>query len=182
MLSWRDKTRDSTVRLFDPANRAKARIALSGIAELMRAFLVGNFICGLFLAAVSAIVFGFLKLPYFYFLGLISGFLSLLPYVGVALAIFPPIAAGIGQLSGAQMVAVAALVVGLHVFAINVLFPKVIGRRLRLNPLVVTIALLLWGWLWGAMGLILAVPITSALKIVFDHTEWLRPFGAWMED
>jgi predicted PurR-regulated permease PerM len=182
MLSWRDQTRDSTVRLFAPANRAKAKVALSGIAEMMRVFLVGNLICGLFMAVVSAIVFGFLKLPYFYFLGLISGFLSLIPYLGVVLAIFPPIAAGIGQLSGGQMFVVGALVVGLHVFAINVLFPKVIGRRLRLNPLVVTIALLLWGWLWGAMGLILAIPITSALKILFDHTESLRPLGAWMED
>jgi predicted PurR-regulated permease PerM len=182
MLSWSDKTRDATVRLFDPENRPKAKVTLSGIAEMMRAFLVGNFICGLFLAAVSTIVFGFLKLPYFYFLGLISGFFSLLPYLGVVLAMVPPIAAGIGQLSGGQMFAVAALVVGLHVFAINVVLPKVIGKRLRLNPLVVTIALLLWGWLWGAMGLILAVPITSALKIVFDHTESLRAFGAWMED
>jgi len=182
MLSWRDQTRDATVRLFDPGNRTKVKTTLSGIAAVMRAFLVGNFICGLFMAGVSMIVFGFLKLPYFYFLGLISGFLSLLPYLGVVFAIIPPIAAGIGQLSGAQIFAVAALVVGLHVFAINVLFPKVIGKRLRLNPLVVTIALLLWGWLWGAMGLILAIPITSALKIIFDHTESLRPFGAWMED
>jgi predicted PurR-regulated permease PerM len=182
MLSWRDKTRDSTVRLFDPANRKRAIVALSGIAGVMRGFLVGNFICGLFLTVVSAIVFGFLELPYFYFLALISGFLSLLPYLGVVFAIIPPIAAGIGQLSGTQMVVVAAVVIGLHVFAINVLFPKVIGKRLRLNPLVVTIALLLWGWLWGAMGLILAVPITSALKIVFDHIESLRPFGEWMED
>jgi predicted PurR-regulated permease PerM len=49
-----------------------------------------------------------------------------------------------------------------------------------LNPLAVTIALLVWGWLWGAMGLVLAVPITAAMKIVFDHIESLKPYGAWM--
>jgi predicted PurR-regulated permease PerM len=62
----------------------------------------------------------------------------------------------------------------------NVLYPKVIGRRLQLNPLLVTISLLLWGWLWGAMGLILAVPIMGVLKIVCDNVGALRRFGDWM--
>jgi predicted PurR-regulated permease PerM len=49
-----------------------------------------------------------------------------------------------------------------------------------LNPLAVTISLLFWGWLWGAMGLILAVPIMGACKIICDHIERLRPYGAWL--
>jgi predicted PurR-regulated permease PerM len=182
MLSWRDRTRDATLKLFAPDNRHKVRVTLGGIADMIRGFLVGNLICGLFMAAVSAVVFAFLKLPYFYFIGLISGFLSLVPYLGVVLAMLPPMAAGVGQLRSSEMLIIAALVIGLHVFAINVLFPKVIGKRLKLNPLVVTIALLMWGWIWGAMGLILAIPITGAMKIIFDHIEVLRPFGAWMEE
>jgi predicted PurR-regulated permease PerM len=182
MLTWRDRARDKTVRLFDPEHQHKVYVALGSIAEMVKAFLVGNLICGLFIAAVSTVVFGAMRVPYFYFLGLISGFLSLLPYLGVVLAILPPLIAGVGQLSQPQIIGIIAMVIGLHVFAINVLFPKMIGGRLNLNPLVVTIALLIWGWLWGAVGLILAIPITGALKIVFDHVESLRPFGAWMED
>jgi len=62
----------------------------------------------------------------------------------------------------------------------NVLYPKVIGGRLELNPLAVTLGLLIWGWIWGAMGLILAVPITGALKVIFDHIESLRAYAAWL--
>jgi predicted PurR-regulated permease PerM len=51
---------------------------------------------------------------------------------------------------------------------------------MQINPLAVTIALLFWGWLWGAMGLILAIPITAAMKIIFDHVESLKSWGAWM--
>jgi predicted PurR-regulated permease PerM len=75
---------------------------------------------------------------------------------------------------------IVATVFGLHLFALNVLYPKIIGKKMSLNPLAVTISLLFWGWLWGAMGLILAVPMTGALKIVFDHVDSLRPYGAWM--
>jgi len=62
----------------------------------------------------------------------------------------------------------------------KVLYPKMLGSRLRLNPLAVTIALLVWALLWGAMGLLLAVPITAGMKIVFDHVESLKPLGAWL--
>jgi len=44
----------------------------------------------------------------------------------------------------------------------------------------VTMGLLVWGALWGAMGLVLAIPITAAMKIVFDHVESLKPYGAWL--
>ena len=70
--------------------------------------------------------------------------------------------------------------IGLHLIAMNVLYPMILGKRLQLNPLAVTIALLFWGWLWGAMGLILAVPITGAFKIICDHIDRLRPYGAWL--
>jgi predicted PurR-regulated permease PerM len=92
----------------------------------------------------------------------------------------PPLAAGLGQVSGAVMIGIILTVFGLHMFALNVLYPKLIGKRLQLNPLAVTISLLFWGWLWGAVGLILAVPITAAMKIIFDNVDATRPYGAWL--
>ena len=78
------------------------------------------------------------------------------------------------------IVAILTAVLGLHLSALNVLYPKFLGSRLQLNPLAVTLSLLFWGWLWGAMGLVLAVPLTAAIKIVFDHIETLRGYGSWL--
>jgi predicted PurR-regulated permease PerM len=161
-------------------NRNTAYVTLGRISAMIHSFINGNLVVGLFTSIISMIVFGALHVPYFYFIAFISGFLSLIPYLGVVLAMIPPLVAGIGQLHGGGMLVIAITVFGLHVFAINVLYPKLIGKRLQLNPLAVTLALLLWGWLWGAMGLILAIPITGALKIVLDHIESLRPYGAWL--
>jgi len=180
MLSWKERTRASTVKLFRTENRTVANQTLGGIARMLHGFLIGNLICGLFIALASTLAFAFFQIPYFYFIGILSGFLSLVPYLGVVLAMIPPVTAGLGSLDGTKMFTIAAIVIGLHVFAINVLFPKVIGKRLKLNPLVVTIALLVWGWIWGAMGLVLAIPIAGAMKIIFDHIENLRPVGEWM--
>jgi len=180
MLSWRDHVRASTVMLFQMKNRNTAYVTLGLIAAMIRSFIVGNFMIGLFLSAASTAAFGLMGLPYFYFLGVISGFLSLVPYMGVVLAILPPVIVGLGYLTTATFVLTCAVVVGLHLFAMNVLYPMVLGKRLQLNPLAVTLALLFWGWLWGAMGLLLAVPLTGALKIICDNIARLRPFGAWM--
>jgi len=180
MLSWRDHVRAASVMLFSMENRNTAYVALSLIAAMIRSFIVGNFVIGLFLSAASMAAFGLMGLPYFYFLGVMSGFLSLVPYLGVVLAILPPMIVGLGYLTTSTFILACAIVVGLHLFAMNVLYPMVLGKRLQLNPLAVTISLLFWGWLWGAMGLILAVPLTGALKIICDNIERLRPYGAWM--
>lgn len=177
MLTWQEHMRRSTVRLFPPEKRLKAYSTMGKISEMMKGFIVGNFVIGIFMAIASGIVFAFLHLPYFYFLGLISGFLSLIPYLGVILALLPPIASGIGVLHGTGIIIIAVVILGLHVFSMNVLYPKVIGGRLELNPLAVTLGLLIWGWIWGAMGLVLAVPVLGAIKIVCDNIEGLEPFG-----
>jgi predicted PurR-regulated permease PerM len=180
MLSWQEHARTQTVQLFPVESRTTAYVTMGQISLMMRSFITGNFIVGVFLGLCSLAVFGFLKLPYFYFLGFISGFLSLVPYLGVILALVPPLTAGLGSLNTTKVLIIFITVLGLHIFAMNVLYPKVIGKRLQLNPLIVTIGLLVWGFIWGAMGLILAVPILGAIKIICDHVPNLRAIGAWM--
>jgi len=66
--------------------------------------------------------------------------------------------------------------------ALNLLYPKLVGSRVHLNPLVVTIALMFWGLLWGGVGLILAVPITAGIKAVCDNVADWQPYGKLLGD
>jgi predicted PurR-regulated permease PerM len=180
MLSWQQHARSATVMLFRMEHRQTAYVTLGLISNMIRSFMVGNLLIGLFMAAVSVSVFAALHLPFFLVVGAISGFLSLVPYLGIVLALAPPLMVGLGQLESADLVALSLGVIALHFFALNVLYPKFLGNRMQLNPLAVTMALLFWGWLWGGMGLVLAIPITAAVKIVFDHVESLKPWGTWL--
>lgn len=180
MLTWQEHVRAATVMLFRMENRNAAYVTIGRIGKMIKSFMIGNLFIGGFMAVISWGVFAALGLPNSLVLGVLSGYLSLVPYLGVVFAMIPPLLAALGQASGTAMVIIILTVFGLHLFAINVLYPKFLGSRLQLNPLAVTIALLLWGWLWGAWGLILAVPITAAMKIIFDNIESLHPYGAWM--
>lgn len=177
MLTWQEHIRASLVQLFRRENRTTAYVALSHISKMLRAFIAGNFVIGLATGVLSAVLFWWLEIPYWYFVGPISGFVSLIPYLGVPLAILPPVAAGITTLKPSGFFFVATGVVIFHLFALNVLYPKVLGSRLQLNPLVVTASLLIWGFLWGAVGLVLAIPLTAAMKIAFEHIDSLQPLS-----
>jgi predicted PurR-regulated permease PerM len=180
MLTWQEHVRSATVMLFPLENRHTAYVTLGLISAMIRTFMVGNFFIGVVLGLVSTAVFGLIHLPFFYFAGFISGFLSLIPYLGVLLALVPPIFVGLGHLELQDLLIILLTVLGIHLIALNVLYPKFLGNRLQLNPLAVTMALLVWGALWGGIGLVLAIPITAAMKIVFDHVESLRPYGTWL--
>ena len=180
MLTWQDHLHTATVLLFRAENRRRTHRTLSLVSAMIRSFLLGSLLIGLVIGAVSTLVFALLRLPYFYFTGFLSGFLSLVPYLGIVLAPIPPFLAGADVIGAKDSVIVLVIVLVLHVIAVNVLYPKVLGNRLRLNPVVLTIALLFWGWLWGGIGLLLAIPITAAMKIIFDHVASLRPYGKWM--
>jgi len=182
MLTWKGHAHSATVRLFPKEHRLVAHRTVGRISAMIRSFIAGNVLVGLINALVSAIVFWRLGIPYFYFLGVISGFASLVPYLGVFLALLPPLAAAVGVVNKTGVVIILLTVIVLHVLTMNVLYPKIVGKRLRLNPLAISLSLLFWAWIWGGMGLILAVPLVGATKIICDYVEPLRGLGAWLGD
>src|SRR5580698_5346152 len=114
MLTWQQHVRSATVMLFPLHNRHTAYVTLGLISAMVRSFMVGNLLIGLFVGAISTIVFWIIHLPFFYFAGFISGFLSLVPYMGVLLALVPPIFVGLGHIGSQEIVIIIAAVLGLH--------------------------------------------------------------------
>ena len=182
MLSWRDHINRSFLQLFHGEARGVAARSLEGIAEMVRGFVVGNFLLGFLLAIFSSAMFYFIQLPYPFLVGPLSGVLSLVPYVGLPLAMLPPLFAALGPNRVPTYVLVVVSVALLHLIAMNLLYPKVVGSRVHLNPLVVTFSLMLWGFLWDAPGLLLAIPLTAGLKAVCDNVKELRPIGKFLGD
>ena len=183
MLSWRDHMRRSFLYLFKGAERQMVGKSWEGVADMVRAYVIGNFILGLLLATISSAFFFSIGLPYWPLIGPLSGFLSLVPYVGLPMAMIPALAAGLIAYTQPTIYVVIAVVVSvLHLTAMNLLYPKVVGSRVHLNPLVVTVALMFWGTLWGGIGLLLAIPITAGIKAVCDNVTRLHGYGKLLGD
>jgi predicted PurR-regulated permease PerM len=182
MLSWRDHVNRSFLQFFHGEARTVAARSLEGIAEMVRAFVVGNSVLGLLLALLSSMVFWAIHVPFPLLVGPLSGFLSLVPYIGLPLAMAPPLFSALVPNTVSIYVLVVVSVAVMHLLALNLLYPKVVGSRVHLNPLVVTFSLMLWGFLWDAPGLLLAIPLTAGLKAVCDNVKGLRQIGKFLGD
>jgi len=181
MLTSKHRLWVATLNLFPPGRRQQAEDVIHGISRMLRQFVLGNLLVALISAALITPVFAGMQLRYALLMGFLAAFLSLVPYIGVALAILPPLLIALLQYdSMGPFVILALTVVMVHFLAGNLLTPKLVGSRVNLNALSVTIAMMFWGWLWGGIGLVLAVPITAGIKAVCDNVERLKPYGAWM--
>ena len=113
LLTWRHHARSATVMLFPLQHRNTAFVTLGLISKMLQSFIVGNLLIGLLISGVSVAIFGLLHVPFFYFVGFLSGFLSLVPYLGLVLAMVPPILVGLGQLEAGDLALVVFVVLGL---------------------------------------------------------------------
>ena len=183
MLSWRDHLRARFLSLYKGEAREAASRGWLKIADVARAYVLGNFFLGLIVGLASAVFFASVNVPYWPLVGPVSGFLSLVPYLGLPLAILPPLIAILPvQADPAIYLFIASVVAILHLLALNLVYPKIVGSRVHLNPLAVTIALMFWGTLWGGVGLLFAVPVTAGLKAVCDSVDRLAPYGRLLGD
>ena len=66
---------------------------------------------------------------------------------------------------------VVAAIALIQTFYFNILEPMIVGKRLNLNPLVILISVLIWGYIWGITGMFLAVPLTAIIKIVISNFD-----------
>jgi predicted PurR-regulated permease PerM len=181
MLASKNHIWAATLNLFPIDRRQQTEDVIAGITAMVRQFVLGNIMVALISAVMIVPVFLAVGLPYALLMALFAAFLSVIPYIGVALGMLPPLLMAVAHDdSVGHLVAIALVVFVVHFVAVNVLTPKLVGRRVKLNALSVTLSMMFWGWLWGGLGLVLAVPITAGLKAICDNVKSLKPFGAWM--
>ncbi len=108
--------------------------------------------------------------------GILTFFLSYIPYIGLFTAMIPPTVLAIAEFGLTRGVLVVVGAVTLNLIVENVLEPAYTGKKLSLSPSVVFISFFIWGWLLGPVGALLSMPITVMLMLVLDQhesTQWL---------
>ncbi|HEY6555779.1 MAG TPA: AI-2E family transporter [Polyangiaceae bacterium] len=106
--------------------------------------------------------------------GVVTFAFNFVPVFGPILATIGPVVTAFLQLGTMPAVGLLAGLLLVHNVLGNIVEPKVLGRALGLSPLVITLAMVIWGWLLGPVGALLSVPLTMVVKIVFANTEDLR--------
>jgi AI-2 transport protein TqsA len=138
-------------------------LALKTLISLVTGVLVG-------LAALA------IGLDFALFWGLLAFLLNYIPNIGSIIAAIPAVALAFVQLGIGPALALASAYLAVNMLIGNLIDPALMGRRLGLSTLVVLLSLAFWGWVWGAAGMLMAVPLTMAAKIALEAS----PAFSWI--
>ncbi len=154
---------------------------LAPIVERVQRYLILKTLISLATGVAVGLLTLFVGLDFALFWGFVAFILNFIPNVGSLLAALPALALSLIQLGVGRTLVIASGYLVINVVLGNVVEPAVMGRGLRLSPLAIFLSLIFWGWLWGALGMILSVPLTVSLKILLENTENLAWVAALLD-
>ncbi len=115
--------------------------------------------------------------------GVMGGLLNMIPYLGALVTVVVLGLVGFTQFNSVGHALIPPLIYwSLTILESGFVTPFLLGRRFALNPVLVFLSLLFWGWIWGIVGTLLAVPILVTTKIVCDHSAALAPVAAFLSE
>ena len=165
-------------KVFSNGNDFRIRIVINKLYRVQQDYLIGlstvMLIVGI-LNSLSLLALG-IENPFFY--GFLASILLLIPYIGIFIgSLIPALIALITKDSYIYSVLVIACFSFIQFLEGNFITPKITGSKLNLNSLVAIVSIIAFSMLWGISGMIIALPIVASLKIIFDASPNLHPYG-----
>lgn len=169
-------------KAFSPETAERFLLITQSISHQISRYLTVKVLISLVTGAVVWVVLTILRIDFAVTWAALAFFLNFIPAIGSIVASIPPILLALIQFYPNYWPASICLLSlwMIHTLIGNVLEPKIMGEHLNLSPVVMLISLIFWGWLWGFVGALLAVPITAAIMIVCEHVAHLRPISIMM--
>ena len=171
------------IKTISPGDDGRSwRDMSQAIGQKFRVYFFTRLALGSITGALYAAWLAIFDVPLLLVWAILALLLNFIPTIGSLIAGILPVLFVFAQqdVATATMVAVGLLVIE-QVMG-NYVDPKVTGRQLSLSPLIVLVSLLLWGWVWGILGALIATPMTMLLAIVFAHVPALRPIALLLSE
>jgi len=165
----------------DPERRRTTAVIITEVNTQIQRYLVVLLLTAILVAAATWAVLAWLQVQDAALWAILAGLFNSIPYFGPVIVsgglFVVGFADGGGLTQALQMSGAALLVTSLEGWLVT---PALMGKAERMNVLAVFVGLLLWIWLWGELGTILAVPMLVVIKSVADHVDRLKPLGRLM--
>lgn len=171
------------VSVFLEENKMLVHDIIEQVQYIIRKYIIGLLIQMGVIALAVSIIFWALGIKYAFLLGLITGVLNVIPYIGifVALVLSTLITFATATLLSKVLLVIVALVV-VHLLDSNILLPIVVGSKVRINALITVLGVIIGEMIWGISGMFLSIPVIAVLKIIFDRVESMKPWGIILGD
>ncbi len=163
------------------SQKKRFKSALNAVEKSIRDYLYVKTTISIGTALVSAVVLYFFKVDFILVLALIIFLLNFIPNLGSIIAVGIAVGAYLLKFGiGFGSLWLLGILILIQVIFGNILEPKFAGTKLKLSPVLILLSLFLWYWIWGIIGVILAIPLMSIIKIIFEHIESTKNIARFM--
>ena len=170
-------------KLFRKEYHPKLQEVLSQVKKAVQSYISGLIIEMIAVSVLTSIGLYIIGVEYFILLGLITGIVNLIPYIGILIAgILTILASLTGTPDVTLIMGVIAVNVVVQIIDNNILVPIIINTKVQINAFVSIIGIIIGGGIAGIAGMFLAIPILAIIKIIFDKIDSLEPWGYLMGD
>jgi len=182
-LLYRKLIMSFLVSVFLEENKQMVYEIIENIQYIIRKYIIGLLIEMAIVAAAVSIIFWVLGIKYAILLGLITGILNIIPYIGIFIAlILSSLITFATAATLSKLILVVAALVVVHLIDSNVILPIVVGSKVRINALITVLGVIIGEMVWGISGMFLSIPVIAVLKIMFDRIDGLKPWGIILGD
>ncbi|UFH55342.1 AI-2E family transporter [Spirosoma sp. KNUC1025] len=177
-LIYRDFFRSFFYKALKNTHRTKIDNVMTGIYEVVKDYLAGLVLVILIIGTLMSVGLLILGVDYAVFFGFLGACLVLIPYFGISLgSLLPAAYTLVTQDNPLKALGVIGVFLFVQALEGNFITPYIVGSKVSINPLAAIIVLILWENIWGLPGLVLALPLTAIIKVIFDSVDSLRPYG-----
>lgn len=178
LLYYRDFFKEFFFKAFKNTDNKKIHAVLKKIYDVVQSYCLGLVMVMGIVAVLNTVGLMLMGIEYAWFFGSMASLLMLLPYIGIAIgSILPALFALATKDSALYAVGVIAWFQVVQFLEGNIITPNIVGGKVSINPLMAIIVILLGGMIFGLAGLILALPMTATLKVIFDAIPSMEPIG-----
>ncbi|MCP9753668.1 AI-2E family transporter [Lacihabitans sp. CCS-44] len=182
-LLYRDFLKTFVYKLMRNSSKHTISNTINKINGVVRNYIVGLLLVILIVGILNTGALYFLEIEHALFFGFFASFLVLIPYIGIAIgSALPILVALITKDSYWYPAGVAASFFVIQFLEGNFITPMIVGNKVSINSLAAIMSLLLFGNLWGISGLVLALPLTAIIKVIFDSSDSLKAWGFLLGD
>lgn len=165
------------VALFRPEHRIEVYEVVTETRAVINSYIIGLLIEMAIVAVSVSGLLAILGIPYALFIGLLVAVLNIIPYIGVYTATAIAMLITYADGTGPMVLETGIVLIGIHILDANIIMPRIVGSRVKMNPFITIVAVIIGNLLWGIPGMFLFIPLTGIFKIISERVESMKPWA-----
>jgi len=165
------------MQLFSTEYQGQVREVVMETKSMINSYVLGLVIEMLVVGVVNCTMFLIMGIQYALLLGVMAAVLNIIPYLGIYTSIVICMLVTFANSNGGMAMEVGVGLFIVHLLDSNILFPRIVGGRVKMNPFITIVAVIVGEFLWGVPGMFLFIPITGIIKLVSERVEGMEAWG-----